>query len=458
MDSFRGQLRADENMTDACDTVIVGLGATGLSVARFLARQGVDFAITDSRLTPPGMPALLAEQPRARVSVGGFDPALLAKARRVVVSPGIARDDPRLLEYLPADAEVIGDIELFVRQATAPVIGVTGSNGKSTVTTLVGRMLAGAGRRVLVGGNLGPPALDLLDGEVPEFYILELSSFQLETTRSLRAAAAVVLNFSEDHLDRYPRLADYAAAKSRIYENAAAKIVNCDDPMVMRMPGSGGATLGFSVETGKEVDFHVLSDERGEHLAFRHRALIASSELGILGRHNVANALAALALGHAVGVPPESMLEALRGFRGLPHRCETVDTIHGVAWVNDSKATNVGAVRAAILGLGAQRPIVLIAGGRSKGASFEELAGASRGAVRHAVLLGEAAGLIAKTLAGHVPVTRVASMQEAVYAAAGVARPGDVVLLSPACASFDMFENYAARGRAFIDAVKQLKQ
>ncbi|MGH8310999.1 MAG: UDP-N-acetylmuramoyl-L-alanine--D-glutamate ligase, partial [Steroidobacteraceae bacterium] len=335
------------------------------------------------------------------------------------------------------------------------VVGITGTNGKSTVTTLLGRMAERAGIRVRVGGNLGEPALDLLParGEAPQLYVLELSSFQLESTSTLAFEAASVLNLTPDHLDRYASIEEYAAAKARIFERCKTAVINLDDPLVIQMPHAGQRTLGFSLRADSGADF-VVSDAAERSLMRRDEPLLPVSALKIAGLHNAANALAALALGEAIDLPMPSMLTELAAFPGLPHRAEWVAEIDGVAFVNDSKGTNVGATLAAVAGM--PGPLVMIAGGDGKNQDFAPLAVAFRGKVRHAVLIGRDANAIAKVLRGVCRTERCESLETAVRAAARAAKRGDTVLLSPACASLDMFRDYAHRGAVFTHAVKEL--
>jgi UDP-N-acetylmuramoylalanine--D-glutamate ligase len=350
---------------------------------------------------------------------------------------------------------VLGDVELFARNVQAPVIGITGTNGKSTVTSLVARMAAAAGRTVLAGGNLGEPALDLLEQPTPDLYVLELSSFQLETTYSLQLQAAVVLNVTADHLDRYASVAAYALAKSRIFARAATVVLNADDPLVAAMRRAPQRTVTFSIERS-DADFTLLRDGAQTLLARRGEGLLDVARMKITGRHNAANALAALALGDAVGLPVAAMLDALVSFPGLSHRSEWIADAAGVRYIDDSKGTNVGATIAAVAGM--PGPLVMIAGGEGKGQDFTPLAPAFRGKVRHAVLIGKDAPAVAAALAGVCSTETVASMQAAVAAAARTARAGDTVLLSPACASFDMFRDYGHRGDVFAAAVRELER
>ncbi|UCE89979.1 MAG: UDP-N-acetylmuramoyl-L-alanine--D-glutamate ligase [Pseudomonadota bacterium] len=437
--------------------LIVGLGKTGLSCARFLHARGYEVAITDSRGAPPGLDGVRAELPDLAVFVDGFDAGAFERADCLVVSPGVALREPLVAEALRRGVPVLGDIEIFARYARAPVVAITGSNGKSTVTTLMGEMARYAGRIVRVGGNLGPPALELLGPDEPHLYVLELSSFQLESTASLRAAAAAVLNISEDHMDRYPTLAQYAAAKARVLAGAASAVVNADDAAVMAMLDTQRPqrVIPFTLGT-PATDGYGITEQAGESwLARGDEALLEVSRLHIFGRHNHANALAALALGEAVGLARPAMLEALEHFTGLPHRCQWVARHNEVTWFNDSKATNVGATLAALEGIAAEG-VVLIAGGQGKGQDFAPLREAVHRRARALVLLGEDASAIATAVDSTVPVHRVATLADAVATAAAVAVAGDAVLLSPACASFDMFDGYEDRGAQYIAAVRDL--
>jgi UDP-N-acetylmuramoylalanine--D-glutamate ligase len=431
--------------------VIVGLGKTGLSCARYLAARGEAFAVIDSRDTPPGLEELRREFPQAPVFTGGFDTAVLARAQRLIVSPGVALAEPAIAAAMRDGTEVVGDIELFAREARAPVVAVTGANGKSTVTTLVGEMIRDAGFAVQVGGNLGTPALDLLAAELPDFYVLELSSFQLETTYSLDAAVAVVLNISPDHMDRYHDVREYAAAKKRIYRGAGTMVINSDDPLVAAMLALGRKVVRFGLSAPAQGDFGLRECDGEAYLAKGVQVLMAAAELRIKGSHNIANALAALALGDALGISITSMLATLRRFAGLPHRTQWVASHNGVNWYNDSKGTNVGATLAALQGMPGK--VVLIAGGLGKGQDFTPLKAAVAAKVRAVVLLGQDAAVIERAVAGAAPVVRVKDMDEAVEQAANLAHAGDTVLLSPACASFDMFKGYDHRGEVFVAAV-----
>jgi UDP-N-acetylmuramoylalanine--D-glutamate ligase len=437
--------------------LIVGLGATGLSCARFLTSQGAEIAITDSRPKPPSLEILRTELPDVAVFVGGFDPEAFARADCLVVSPGVSLREPLINEARGRGVQILGDIEIFAHFAKAPVIAITGSNGKSTVTTLVAEMARESGLKTAMGGNIGTPALDLL-AEQPDLYVLELSSFQLETTSSLEPVAAVILNISEDHMDRYSSVSDYTAAKVRIYHGGGGLVINRDDALVratLAMVQHGRPVVRFGLDEPVEGDFGLCEKDGEAWLCRGGECLLPERELKIKGRHNTANALAALALGEVVGLSLPAMVRILQRFSGLPHRCQWVRERQGVVWYNDSKATNVGAALAAIEGIPAQK-LVLIAGGQGKGQDFTSLREAVSVHCRAVVLLGEDASRLQQALVDTVPLIQVSTLGEAVTEAAKLAEPGDAVLLSPACASFDMFKGYADRGAQFVTAVEAL--
>jgi UDP-N-acetylmuramoylalanine--D-glutamate ligase len=437
--------------------LVLGLGDTGLSVARWVERQGGRARVADSRAEPPRARDFTGE-----LVTGPFRDALLEGVDLLCISPGLALSEGVVRSALARGIPVLGDIELFawhVRAgAAARVLAVTGTNGKTTVTALTGHLLRAAGIDCEVAGNIGPAALEALArrAAAPAAWVLELSSYQLETTWSLEPDAAAMLNLSEDHLDRYAELADYGAAKARIFQGAGVQVLNRDDPrsLAMARPGRTVVTFGLDAPRAPQ-DFGVAHGELREGPL----PLLPVAELGIHGAHNVANALAACALARALGVSRDSLAAGLRGFKGLPHRLQFIAERGGVAWYDDSKGTNVGATVAALQGLG--RPALLIAGGEGKGQDFAPLAPAIAAHARRVLLIGRDAPLIERALAAAgttatVPVERCATLEAAVASAARHARPGDAVLLSPACASFDMFRDYRHRGDAFAAAVKAL--
>nr|WP_272891496.1 UDP-N-acetylmuramoyl-L-alanine--D-glutamate ligase [Stutzerimonas stutzeri] len=437
--------------------IVVGLGKSGMSLVRHLARRGLPFAVADTRVNPPELATLSAEYPDVQVRCGELDVEFLCTASELLVSPGLAVSTPALQEAKARGVKLSGDIELFAREARAPIIAITGSNAKSTVTTLVGEMAKAAGCKVAVGGNLGTPALDLLDDEV-ELYVLELSSFQLETTEQLNAEVATCLNISEDHMDRYSGLPAYHQAKHRIFRGARQVVVNRDDRLSRPLVADDLPTWTFGLGKPDFKGFGLFEDKGEKYLAFQFETLMPVRELKMRGAHNQSNALAALALGNAVGLPFEPMLETLRQFAGLPHRCQWVGQRNGVDYYDDSKATNVGAALAAIEGLGADidGKLVLIAGGDGKGADFSALRLPIARYCRAVVLLGRDAQRLADALADATALVHVTTLDEAVQRAAECANEGDAVLLSPACASLDMFKNFEERGQLFAAAVEAL--
>jgi UDP-N-acetylmuramoylalanine--D-glutamate ligase len=457
-------------LPNAGRTVVVGLGRTGMSCVRYLSARGAEFAVTDSRAAPPELPALNALAPEADKRFGGFDESLLEGAAQLIASPGVSLREPFLARAAERGVPIVGDIELFAREAKAPVAAITGTNGKSTVTSLVAHMAEVAGARVLAGGNLGRPALDLLTEPTPELYVLELSSFQLETTHSLRTAAAAVLNVTPDHMDRYVTLADYAAAKARIFQRCDAAIVNLDDPAVRTMSHEAARMLGFSLHADPAASYFAQSHGGDVALMRRHspavarrsmgtgdgaERLVLMSQLRLTGLHNAANALAALAMCDALGLSAARCIDALRSFPGLAHRSQWVADIAGVRYIDDSKGTNVGATLAAVAGMAGS--LVLIAGGQGKGQDFAPLAHAFRGRVRHVVLIGQDAQALDTALQRVATTEFARDMDDAVLRAARAARSGETVLLSPACASLDMFRDYGHRGDVFAAAVRRLQ-
>jgi UDP-N-acetylmuramoylalanine--D-glutamate ligase len=429
--------------------LVLGLGKTGVSVVRWLAARGEAIVVNDSRGAPPGADEISPFGSSVVRRFGAFDHQLLDVVDQVVVSPGVSRQEPIVIEALDRGLPVIGDIELFALSHVAPMVAVTGTNGKSTVTTLVAEMVTASGKVAYAGGNLGVPALDLLSQDQPDFYILELSSYQLESTTSLHPTAAVVLNVTPDHMDRYGDLSAYADAKSRIYANARVGILNADDPTVRKM----------KVPNGERRQFGLVSDhcDYAVHdgwIVCRGESLMRVAEVRMPGAHNISNALAAIAICDSIGIPHDAMCNVLRQFGGLPHRMQVVSEFHGVRYVDDSKGTNVGATVAAVEGLA--EPIVLVAGGDGKGQDFSPLAHVLSGRVRHAVLIGRDRQILADAIAGACSIEFASDMNEAVAAAARAARPGNIVLLSPACASLDMYRDYSERGDHFAEAARRL--
>lgn len=441
--------------------VIVGTGVSARSVARFFEQQGTAYLFMDTREQPPGIEELKVEFPNAVIETGGLDQECLESAAQVIVSPGLSLKTPEIKAAMDAGVPVCGDVSLFLEVNTAPVVAITGSNAKSTVTTLVGEMARQAGISVAVAGNIGDPVLDLLSGSNTEQYdlvVLELSSFQLETIDAVNATVATVLNLSEDHMDRYDNYFQYHMAKQRIYFGAENVVINRADVLTKPPMAAGVTEYSFGLNKPDRHGFGLIDTSQGDMLAFEFKALMLASDIKMPGRHNVENALSALALGHVVGIPMEAMLETLKVFPGLPHRCQWLSEIDAVNYYNDSKGTNVGATLAALEGLRKDDgKIVLIAGGVGKGADFSPLKEALSG-IRAMVLMGEDAEKIAVIAPESIEVQFADSMHSAVVKATAIAQPGDDVLLSPACASFDMFAGFEARGEAFCEAVGGLQQ
>ncbi|WP_313697541.1 UDP-N-acetylmuramoyl-L-alanine--D-glutamate ligase [Pantoea sp.] len=428
--------------------VIIGLGLTGLSCVDFFLAQGVTPRVMDTRVSPPGLDKLPGQVER---HLGGINGDWLLAADLIVASPGVALAHPILSEAVEAGIEIVGDIELFCREAQAPIVAITGSNGKSTVTTLVGEMAKAAGWQVGVGGNIGLPALSLLQSPA-QLNVLELSSFQLETTHSLKAAAATVLNVSEDHMDRYPLgMQQYRAAKLRVYENAQICIVNADDALTMPVRGADTRCVSFGVDFG---DYHLNKQQGSIWLRVKGEKVLNTAEMKMVGQHNYTNALAALALADAVGLPRASSLAALTHFNGLAHRFQLVHEHQGVRWINDSKATNVGSTEAALNGLQVQGTLWLLMGGDGKSADFTPLIPWLQGDNVRLYCFGRDGDELA-ALRPDIAV-RTETMRQAMEQIAPQVKAGDMVLLSPACASLDQFRNFEQRGEQFAQLAKEL--
>jgi len=470
---------------NAKKALVLGLGETGFSMARWLSRCGARVRVADSRPMPPNADALLREIPAAELHAGVWQESVFEGIDMIAISPGIAPTEPLVRRAAARGVPVAGDIELFVRALRDPllwsrrardfmppkVLAVTGTNGKTTVTALAGAMCHRAGTACEVAGNIGPAALDALMAcidarRMPELWVLELSSFQLETTYTLAASAAAVLNVSEDHLDRHAGMDAYAAAKARVFDGEGVQVLNRADPRVMAMALKGRRQFTFGTDAPRGLDDFGLLDSHGRPcLAQGTTPLIPVADMALSGLHNAANALAALALCRAIDLPYTPLLAAIEDFAGLPHRVERVAEHNGVVFYDDSKGTNVGATVAAIAGLtGAagrgraqHQKVVLIAGGEGKGQDFSPLQEAVARGARSVVLIGrDAARIEGAVAASGVPVMRAGGMEEAVETAFRLAEPGDAVLLSPACASFDMFDNYKHRGDVFAAAARRM--
>ncbi|SFN02827.1 UDP-N-acetylmuramoylalanine--D-glutamate ligase [Formivibrio citricus] len=459
--------------------IVVGLGDTGFSAAKWLARQGARVTVADSRATPPNLDAIREALPQTELRLGAFGAATFADADLLVVSPGVALATPEIAAAIARGVPAVGDVELFAQAIVgkgSKVVAITGANGKSTVTSMVGAMCATAGLKTEVAGNIGLPVLDALSnwqdkGEWPDVWVLELSSFQLETTTSLSPDSAAVLNVTEDHLDRYDgSMEKYAAAKARIFAGNGVQVLNREDAWCrgMALPERNVAWFGTDAPRS-ETEYGLVAEGGDFSLNAGNLKIMKAGELPLAGLHNAANALAALALCRAIDLPLPPLVAALKAFKGLPHRVEFVAEVNGVRYYDDSKGTNVGATEAALRGM--TRPVVLIAGGDGKGQDFAPLKTACERICRAVLLIGRDAPQIAETLneatsaflpegdeeENFLPVLQVPTLEMAVMMAANFAEPGDVVLLSPACASWDMFRNYAHRAEVFIDSVRSLK-
>jgi len=434
--------------------LVLGLGSTGISIARYLRRNDLDAVFFDTRDEPPGLEELDDVWPGAKFLAG--DKKLPKKIKRIIVSPGIPDSHPLVERARDAKLEIVSDIELFAREAEAPFIAVTGSNGKSTVATLLFHMCRAADLDVYAGGNLGEPALDLLDREQPDIYVLELSSFQLQRTQKLPAAVAVLLNVSPDHLDWHADEDEYRESKYRVYREAEAAVVNRADERADDYVSAIETVISFGLDEPADGHYGIRTLDGEAYLARGDTLLLAIKDLALLGMHNQANALAALAVGELAGVEIPAMLQVLIEFPGLPHRMQFVGRIGAVNFINDSKATNVAAAVASIDSVDGM--LVLLAGGIGKGADYADLAAAMDNKLRAAVLIGEDAEMISAALDTVMPVYFATDMEDAVQQAAAYAESDDTVLLAPACASLDQYENYAARGDAFVEAVGAIRR
>jgi UDP-N-acetylmuramoylalanine--D-glutamate ligase len=431
--------------------LVVGLGLTGFSTARYLMSQGLHCRVQDTRDIPPYFEALHTAYPAADIVRQSLNAELISWADVLVVSPGLSISQPEIMQAIDLGKSVIGDIELFAQATTnKPIIAITGSNGKSTVTTLLGEIIAADGKSVGVGGNLGIPALDLLQ-QPADYFVLELSSYQLETTQSLQPVAATVLNLSEDHLDRYDSYADYIQSKLHIYENAKICISNQDDETTRHDSND----ILFGLTANGTADFGLVENDSGIWLAHNGEHWVNVNQLKISGRHNWANCLAAMALASTLDISKQAIINAMIEFKGIPHRSEWIAEIDGVEWVNDTKATNVGAALASIEGR--DRPIILIAGGQSKNADMGVLFEAIKQQVKLVLLMGVDADRIEQAWLGAAPIERITNMANAVARARQQAVSGDCVLLAPACASLDMYPKFEARGEDFANHVRQLQ-
>lgn len=441
--------------------IVIGLGITGYSVVQYFREKNIPVLVMDTRLSPPKLADLIQYYPEVNYILGDLTKEPLEGAERIVLSPGIGLQHPALQWAIEHGIPIQGDIQIFLDQVKVPVVGITGTNAKSTVTTLVGLMAEQAGKKVGVGGNLGTPVLDLLRRQADaDCFVLELSSFQLETMQDFSLAVACILNITPDHLDRYDSFSEYCQAKWRIYSGAKYKVANLDDHNTFAILNEAERQNChyFTVVSPTNQAFGIAEHQGKSYLMKGQQILMGVDELPFVGLHNQSNALAALAIGEGLQLPMHSMLQTLRSFKGLPHRCQWVREVNGVRWYNDSKGTNVGATQAAVEGLGAVIPgkIILILGGVSKQADFSPLIPLLKKYVSFAILIGEATSDLQRVCEGNVDYALANTMEEIIQIAYGKAKAGDAVLLSPACASFDWFKDYAHRGEVFVNAVNQL--
>ena len=443
-------------------SIIIGLGKTGLSVAKYFAVKGLPFEFMDTRLKPPMLEEFKTLFPNIKIQVGKLKESSLLGAKELIVSPGLSIKTPEIQRAKDFGIPVRGDIDIFSKAVKAPIIGVTGSNGKSTVVALLSSILKRAGKSVGLGGNLDgsdtKSALDLLGGEDKDIYLLELSSFQLETTESLGAEVAVILNLSEDHMDRYDNLKEYHEAKLRVFNGCRQLVINRDDVNSYPKTSINVPVWDFGVEHSNSKSLSISEIQGEQYITYKFEKIIAVSDLQLFGKHNISNALAAIALALSLGIDINDIKSAVINFPGLPHRCQWIRDLSGVSFYNDSKGTNVGATMAAIEGLGhrIKGDVILIAGGLAKGADFSPLVPAINKWAKELVLIGEDAEEMASNFCKNIPTNFARDMDDAVGIANEKASPGDVVLLSPACASFDMYRNFQHRGQVFIESVENL--
>ncbi|OGT48835.1 MAG: UDP-N-acetylmuramoylalanine--D-glutamate ligase [Gammaproteobacteria bacterium RIFCSPHIGHO2_12_FULL_38_11] len=431
--------------------LVIGLGLTGLSCVRYLISKNRLVSVVDTRENPPKLADCQKEFPNVKIHLGKFQESIFSQADTLIVSPGMSLAEPCIVQCIEKNIPVMGDVELFARDAKAPIVAITGSNGKSTLTTLMGDIINNVGKKAIICGNIGLPVLEAMMQPTPDYYVVELSSFQLDTTYSLKAKVAVVINVSPDHMDRYATFNDYLASKQRVYMNCENAVVNFDEKNSWQDINFKNTVLQFTLNKPDKNQFGLYQN----YLCHGDKKLIAVSDLILQERHNNQNYLAALAMCFILKLPIESVLNTLKKFSGLAHRCQLVKSENNIAWYNDSKATNVGASIAAIESI-AQRAtgrLILIAGGDSKGVDLDLLKLPVKQHVSHVILLGRDAPLLEAALLGCAEITCVRNMDEAVNTAKKMVQPGDIVLLAPACSSLDQYENYMARGDDFIKAV-----
>jgi len=445
--------------------VVLGAGLTGMSCVRFLAKHQLYCHVNDNRENAVNTEEFKQSFPACELTLGQWNLASIDNADVLIVSPGIDLEKEQLLNNITSHCQVMGDVELFCQITDKPILAVTGSNGKSTVVSLLAHVGEQLGLKVALGGNVGLPVLEQLSNEI-DCYVLELSSFQLETLASMNAIAATVLNVSDDHLDRHKTLENYSAIKQKVYQQAQMAVINRDDvasfsslELPQGLPVNNNNVISFGSDTSTTKQFGLVIDNDQYYLAKGEEKLIALKALPLAGLHNALNYLAVLALGQCAGWSISSMIEHFSSFTGLAHRCQRIDTTDNIVWINDSKATNVGAALAAIHGLystlAENNKLILVAGGDGKGADFSPLKTAIENHVAHVITLGKDGSKIA---ALSNKSKQVSDIQSAVEQANKLAIAGDIVLLSPACASIDMFKNFAERGQIFTEAVNTLQE
>ncbi|BAH83250.1 UDP-N-acetylmuramoyl-L-alanine--D-glutamate ligase [Candidatus Ishikawella capsulata] len=428
--------------------VIIGLGQTGISCINFFLERDIIPRIIDTRISPPNLDKL---PKNLDYHLGSINSSWVLSADLIVVSPGISIRHPVIKQAILAGIEVVGDIEIFCREAKAPIIAITGSNGKSTVSTLVSEMAQTAGLVVGLGGNINLSALELLKNPA-QFYILELSSFQLETTNSLKAAVATILNVTEDHMDRYPLgIQEYQNAKLKIYKDAHTCIINANDNMTKPPDASSKFCISFGINKG---DYALQQNNHISWLQVRGKKILNTNAIKLIGKHNYSNALVALAIADIIGIPRADSLRIITTFRGLPHRFQLIHEKNGVGWINDSKSTNVDSTRAALNSLQVKNNLWLLLGGDSKSANFSSLMPYLYKKNINIYCFGQDRARIASIRPEITTCTN--TMQEAIYQIISKVKPGDMVLLSPACSSLDQFSNFQHRGDCFTQLVKEL--
>jgi len=440
------------------EVVIIGLGKTGYSCVGYYASKNIQVSVVDHNPHPPLLEQLQEQYPFVRFYDFTQAKEILSNAKTLVISPGVSLDNLRSYLNISPNQECINDMELFCREAKAPIVAITGTNGKTTVATVMGEVLQQANKKVIVCGNIGVPVLDTLNLPVPDYYVIELSSFQLELVRSLRATAAVVLNISPDHMDRYNSYLDYITAKLRIYNNAQSLVINLDQDEIS-IPDTQSGVISFSMSDQLNATYSISSGDDDVVIKRGGKDLLSANSMPLVGHHHWQNALAVLSLTDALGLSPQFAIAVLQRFKGVAHRCQQVYCDHNIRWINDSKATNVGAMLASVATVHAslQGEIILIMGGVGKGADFSLFVKLTQYPIKTVILIGQDAMVLAESLPDAICIKHEKTMQDAVIFADSIALNEDAVILAPACASFDMFDNYQHRGQEFVRCIQELK-